>query len=241
MAFPASRVGRVGQSQYWTYFVVNLALVPMLLFGGLYFFVTGKFGAAFLAFLIIIPVGLYFRVIMMRRCRDIGWPAALPWIIFGFQGMMVFVVMASGTGGHAPSLRPSPSALALPLVGSVDFILSIVIGCIASKEPENLASIFGSDDPAAPAYRPVPAHRLDSAPASYGQQPTPRQQPDRQNGLSLDESLTREAEVARQDEAIARALAAYRDNQSGEDVRSGAVPHSVHRPPRSAGFGRKGL
>ena len=108
MGFPHDTPGRASQSKYWTLFGLYMIAVPALLIVG------------------VIPLGIYWRVIMMRRCRDIGWPAFLPWLIFGGQFAAGFGLQIGAVSGTAPGW----SMVALPLVlGLVDFVFSIVIGC----------------------------------------------------------------------------------------------------------------
>ena len=143
--------GRIGQSGYWTVFGINMVAVPLLLAGALWSLVNGSYGAALLMFLAIIPVGLYFRVIMMRRCRDIGWPAFLPWLLFGLQFMQTFFTLSGSLSAPKLGSDMIGARMVLPLViGMADFIFSIIIGCIKSAERRDYARIFGDGLPDSP-------------------------------------------------------------------------------------------
>jgi len=116
------------------FFGANVILVAICLIGGVIEIARGSWAIGLLMIVAIVPLGIYFRVIMMRRCRDIGWPAFLPWLSFGLQ------FVASFSASHnLQSLRyggtPSPSLLSLPLfMALADFVFAIAIGCIRSKD-----------------------------------------------------------------------------------------------------------
>jgi uncharacterized membrane protein YhaH (DUF805 family) len=212
VAYHSHAPGRIGQSAYWLRFCAYMVLVPVLLVFGVYQLFKGNFGTGVLAVLLIAPAGLYFRVVMMRRCRDIGWPAFLPWLSFGLQ-------MAIGVFGQVRLVGgglPSASLLMLPLAASLaDFVFSIVIGCIASKERDDYAAVFDFDD------RDI--RRAAPLAASHRPHAQPRQA--MADGPDLD----------RFDAAIARALEAQR---SGADSSSlAAAAPAAARPAPS--FGRK--
>lgn len=144
MAFEVQDRGRVGQSAYWMYFGGNMVLGVFLLIGAISAFMNGSFAIGIICFLLLGPMGIYFRVIMMRRCRDIGWPAFLPWLVFGFA--VVFGMMNGFRAAANPGAVGSAAAFTpLILVYLADFILMIVIGCIGSKSAADYARIFGDD------------------------------------------------------------------------------------------------
>src|SRR5690242_17741471 len=95
MAFEANRAGRVSQSRYWMMFGINMIAVLLLLMGGVVAIVGRMYPLGLLMIGAIFPLGIYWRVIMMRRCRDIGWPPSLPWISFGLQMMASFNLQAT--------------------------------------------------------------------------------------------------------------------------------------------------
>jgi uncharacterized membrane protein YhaH (DUF805 family) len=134
MTFQGNTAGRVSQGKYWLLFGIYMIAVPALLIGGFVMMLQGSIGAGALMILSIIPLGIYWRVIMMRRCRDIGWPAFLPWVIFGLQMILPFVT------GQSFLTAPEPgdySALTLPMsLVMVDFAFSIVIGCISGTRDQ---------------------------------------------------------------------------------------------------------
>lgn len=208
----SSRKGRVGQAQYWTVFGIYVVAVFALVGFAIYCFANGDLSAGVIAILPIAPLGIYFRVIEMRRCRDIGWPPFLPWLLFllplGFA-------MAAGMGGRGSGVGLAIAALTMPLLISlIDFVFSIVIGCIASKdEGEDYVQIFGGEP------QPTRPTGSETRPADPGDQP----------------------DYDRFDEAIARALEARRSAGSELAVASAPVPEaspSAHARA-VAGFGRK--
>ncbi len=174
MSFHAEDSGRIGQSAYWMYFGAYMIATPLLLVGGGYELITGKFGTGIICFILMLVGVMYFRVIVMRRCRDIGWPAFLPWVTLVLQMGIGF--MNGLSAGLDPVARhhhmaTSPS-LGLPLVlGFVDLIMAIVVGCIGSKQgfnafddhdfdyrslPQAPRPITNKPNPGAPTFRARP-------------------------------------------------------------------------------------
>src|SRR5580765_5104386 len=130
MSFPVSERGRVGQSTYWMYFGGFIVAAVILTVIAVVEVMKFNFVPAVICLLLLAPLGIYFRVIMMRRCRDIGWPAFLPWMFVGLSFMVGFMSGFSGAAGGAPST----ALLTLPMfIGLADFVFSIVIGCIPGK------------------------------------------------------------------------------------------------------------
>jgi hypothetical protein len=86
----------IGQSQYWARFAVFMIGVPVLLGFGIYSLVTRDYGIGVLSILAVFPLSIWFRFVMMRRCRDIGWPVFLPWTAQGLQFLMFFGMFSSG-------------------------------------------------------------------------------------------------------------------------------------------------
>ena len=223
MGFPRDEAGRVSQSKYWALFGAYMLIVPILLIGGVVELSQAGIGLGLLMIAAIVPLGMYWRVIMMRRCRDIGWPAFLPWLSWGLQMLASF----SATGS-LHSLRdgatPPLALLTLPVfMALADFVFSIVIGCIGTKDGFDYARVFGDDE--RDFYQ-----RPDAPQPSQPAQPVPSQRP----------ALPGEYDD-RYDEAIARALEAHR---RGESVTSPAppvrpVPAGPARP--AGGFGRRML
>jgi uncharacterized membrane protein YhaH (DUF805 family) len=140
MAFAENVAGRVSQNRYWALFGIFMIAIPVLLIGGVVAIVQGSFLPGLLMIGAILPLGIYWRVIMMRRCRDIGWPASLPWIFFGLQmaASVNFQLNHGAPGAAAHSALLLPSALALG-----EFIFAIVIGCVATKQAVDYADVFG--------------------------------------------------------------------------------------------------
>lgn len=212
------------QSSYWTQFVINFFAVLGLLGFSIYSLFSGHWGIAILAFLLMVPVGIYFRVVMMRRCRDIGWPAFLPWLFFGGG---VLANMGRITAGSAAAMKTG--MLGLPLmVGLADFVFMIVIGCIASKR-QDYAAVF-EDEPRPGGFQPA----------------TRREEPPRRpvyhtadNALRPSALPPAESEQeARWDAAIANALAA----REATEAQPAPQPRPLAPGPlasRPGGFGRR--
>lgn len=247
MSFSVQDPGRVGQSTYWMYFGGNIVLGALLLIGGLYSIFTGSFVTGIVMMLLLLPMGIYFRVIMMRRCRDIGWPAFLPWLPFI---AMIAIGGSMGLGGVPSALAASPS-LALRSLGLVnfislaDFIFMIVIGCIGSK------GYYGSPgggygDPATANYAPVDyGNAASAAPARVPEIVYP----------DTRDSMSGEPDLDRWDAAIAQrlaALSAAQDDGAPQEAQPSAAPVSAPASVRPAaptpgpmvqrpatGFGRK--
>lgn len=221
----SSRKGRIGQAQYWTWFGLYIAAIIGLIGFALYSALNGELASAVTAILIITPLGIYFRILMMRRCRDIGWPAFLPWLIFAASmGFSLFGGLGSLGGYDSPISMKSLliSGLGIPLLLSlIDLIFTIVIGCIATKdEGEDYTKIFGGEPQAA---RPMGYHQPDTY-----HQPHPA-------------GPTGEPNYDRFDEAIARALEARRSAEPAPPTAAQNAPEfapSAHARA-VAGFGRK--
>lgn len=230
MSFSVADPSRIGRSRYWTAFVINIAVIIALMIGMVTAAFGGHFAMAILLFLLIAPVGIYFRVIMMRRCRDIGWPAFLPWALFG-AGILANLTRI---GQGAEALR-NPGAATFPLViGLIDFAFMIAIGCIAGRDRGgDYARHFLDDEDDVPlAARPAMA---------AARQPTDYDA----DAASAQRALLsgREAEEASWDAAIARALEAREQPGAQQDVHRPVAPglqrpmSDLQRP--AGGFGRR--
>jgi len=218
MGFQVERPGQVGQGTYWLFFAVTMILTPALLFGGSAALLHGNVGTGLLMIFAILPIGIYWRVIMMRRCRDIGWPAFLPWLSFGLQFVASYSMMHSLQSARYGA-APAPSLMSMPLLlGLADFAFAIVIGCIRTKEIFNYEAVFGDRSES---YDPRVTSSLLRSPQLS---PAPSEGSDRY------------------DDAIARALEAYRRGESlvGAPAPAPAPGAARSEPPRPAGgFGRR--
>lgn len=211
---------RIGRSAYWLRIVV--LLVGILISLGFAFgaFISGNFAVALLCVALLLPAGIYYRVVQMRRCRDIGWPAFLPWAMFGVQ--MLFSLGTLGSLGSIsdPAQLVTGSAVSLA-VSLADFVFMVVIGCLAGQADS-------SDDPRAGFGGSVTLAHSGGAPAmgvagSDGHDPF--------------------------EDAIARAMDNYRRTGSaapdlGQSASAPPVAEAAAQPampPRVAGFGRKAV
>jgi len=177
---------------------------------------------------------------MMRRCRDIGWPPFIPWLVFGIQMLIGF------TGGIRPTMGQVPSLplLAVPVaVGLIDFVFSIVIGCIASKD-DDYAGVFEPDErdyhrmnPGELSHASISRPRSNSASDSSPWQGEPRK------FSSVDGASLSDRELDSFDSAIARALEARRANDRQPSLNKQeptSVPGNTPVPDRPVGgFGRR--
>ena len=141
MSYYVEDRGRVGRSAYWMYFGGFVVLTMLLLVGGGYELFTGSYGMGILCIVLLMPLGIYFRVIAMRRCRDIGWPAFLPWATMGLV-FICNIMTGMSAGMHAAAHMGTAGAGAAGLGASmgfgmllsmVDFVFLIVIGCLDTQ------------------------------------------------------------------------------------------------------------
>lgn len=249
MSFPVEAPGRVNQLTYWLYFGGNTALTGVLLLGGIFAILTGSFGTGVVMLMLLLPVAIYFRVIMMRRCRDIGWPAFLPWAAFvalaglgAVSGFPQKLLAGAGTEG----------AVMIGLVSLADFLLTIIIGCIGSKPyveapfQEPSAPVAIKSAPTVTKAAPIVPERLapivDQSPAPVSPIGLPDiPYPDMRN------SLRDEPDYDRWDAAIAARLAELNaaSQEKGNDpdmhhtVRASAPIPAPLAPRPATGFGRK--
>jgi len=121
------QTGRVGQIAYWVWFGASIVVTLALCGAGVYELASGAVMMGFVLLILILPLSIYFRVIMMRRCRDINWPAFLPWVSLG-----ICVLAGTMSGWQAGATRQMPlSPPILPMILSLlDFAFVIVLGCI---------------------------------------------------------------------------------------------------------------
>jgi uncharacterized membrane protein YhaH (DUF805 family) len=218
MSFPVQDPRRIGQSAYWSYFGMNLIVATGLIVGGIYAALSGALFTALICLLLTLPLSLYFRVIMMRRCRDIGWPSFLPWLLLGLAVLYGF------KGGWSLNL----AHMFGPRLGlaMIDFVFQIVIGCVGSTAVTS--GDYGHYDPSLYLEYTPPA----SGSAVHSAKLTTA------SARNEDSAELSSDEAARWDAAIARRLA-----QSGAGTVSMAeqpfVAQSRPLPRPAAGFGRK--
>jgi uncharacterized membrane protein YhaH (DUF805 family) len=240
-----SNSSRVDRSAYWGYFGAAFILPILFLIGGIYSIFNGSYMLGILAILAIVPINIYFRVIMMRRCRDIGWPSWLPWVTFA----ALFLTSYSAIGGAIRGDMPSFGSFGLfNLFSIIDFGLMIAIGCVQSKTwtmPEY------SPDDYLPSSRPVATIRTSND-GFESQRPAPvgksisGQFSALQDAYPASSGPDELSDDSRHDKAIAQALAEYQARQAGGAAPTQAqkpeqMPAQTHSPapPRAIGFGRK--
>jgi len=152
MSFHVDDRGRIGQSSYWLHFGGYILGVMLLFAVCAYQVVTAHYVTAIIAFLTIAPLSIYFPVIMMRRCRDIGWPVILPWLPMIASAVNGAVWSFYGLRTH--QFHPTGSISISALVGGFDLVLQIVLGCMESKGG---GGYFGDDfDPRSLPQAPLP-------------------------------------------------------------------------------------
>ncbi len=151
----------VGQSDYWLYFAAYIVAGPFLIVGAIYAVYHGSWPLGILSLLMLPVINIVFRIIMMRRCRDIGWPVFLPWSTLGLSFVTGILVGASGASAATLTDPYAFSPLiVLPLLTTLfDLGLMIAIGCFPSRQ-----------------YRPVDAEEyqrlyrdLPQAPIGYAE------------------------------------------------------------------------
>lgn len=129
MLYTGSNTGTVGRQAYWLNFVFNIVAVVLLLLAAVAAVASGSLTTAMILIVLIVPVGIYFRVIMMRRCRDIGWPPFLPWVLFVAS---IALSLPGSSEGIDPARLLASSGLAM-VIGLIDFVFMIVIGCLPGR------------------------------------------------------------------------------------------------------------
>ena len=142
MSYTVEDRSRVGRSTYWMFYI-GIMIATWGMYGwAIYEYVKFNLFPIVFGFFAPLILGIYFRVIASRRCRDIGWPAFLPWASW------VLPVVCGAIGGMnaashtmASMGRPSSEAIAGMgmtvvigmVLGLVDFVFLIVIGCMDSQ------------------------------------------------------------------------------------------------------------
>ena len=132
---------RIGRSRYWLHFLICLVVGIALVVGAVTAFFSGSFGLAIVLLLPLLATGIWFRIVMMRRCRDVGWPPALPWIFFAA------LILTSGAGFGAISTG-DPTALFAStglswLVQIGDFVLVMILGFKRGIGAPDYRTVFG--------------------------------------------------------------------------------------------------
>lgn len=201
----------IGRSAYWLrivgLFVAMMALLAFA-FGA---FVTGNFGTALLCVALFLPAGIYFRIVQMRRCRDIGWPAFLPWVIFG-----VLMLNTASTFSNVTSAAQLMTGSAMSMVLSLaDFVFMVVIGCIAGRSD-------AGRDPATDSYGSVTLRHGDDVSEGGGDDP-------------YGDAIARAMGNYRRTGSAAPGQAAPVVHKAPQAAARPAIP------PRVAGFGRKAV
>ncbi|MEL1249186.1 DUF805 domain-containing protein [Aurantiacibacter gilvus] len=222
---------RVSRSRYWLMFFVILVASIVLIGLSIGAFANGEIAVGIIAFLLIAPLNVYFRVIMMRRCRDIGWAPALPWITFGL-GIVASILSLGSIATLDPAVVLGGSGFSM-LVSLADLVLMVALGSVRSKPQVDYRDVFdGYDHQGAPQQRTGPRAMAGSG--------TP--QPGRvTNGATVAATGSTDA----MDDAIARALENYKRTGSAvpELATAGSSPVRQRSPQaapaRVAGFGRK--
>lgn len=220
MAFPVNDGTRVRRGRYWTLFFVNMVAIIVLIGISLGAVANEAWALAIIAFLLIVPVGLYFRVVMMRRCRDIGWPPALPWITFGL-GIFASFINFGSVASMDPSVLMGSMGLS-SLVSLADFGLMIALGAVKGRSDMDYHEVFGDG----------PVQQARTAPRTDTDFAAPRP------GLATGDSDA-------MDDAIARALDNYRrtgsavPNEAPVEARPRRTAPAVPPTTRATGFGRK--
>lgn len=243
MAYPESEGARVNRSRYWLMFFVTMVASIVLIGLSIGAFANGSIGLGIIAFLLIAPLNIYFRVIMMRRCRDIGWAPALPWITFGL-GIVASIFSFGSLATMDPTTIMGGSGFSM-LVSLADLVLMIALGSVRGKPQIDYRDVFDGHD-----SEPAPQQRTGPRPAAgFG-----ALQPNTATGAATGaETGTETGAVAdgaagsgdAMDDAIARALENYKRTGSAVPEQAPAAPPAIRQrapqaaPARVAGFGRK--
>ena len=143
---------RVGRSRYWLLFLIYMVATIVLLVGAVGMLMEGSWIAAIGLVLIVIPIGIWFRIVMMRRCRDIGWPPALPWISMGISMFAGFTSFGSINAGDPTTMFAATGFSWLAQIA--DFVLVMVLGAVKGRARVDYREVFGDG----PVSRPSQAH-----------------------------------------------------------------------------------
>lgn len=227
MTHPESEGARVNRSRYWLMFFVTMVASIVLIGVSIGAFANGSIGLGIIAFLLIAPLNIYFRVIMMRRCRDIGWAPALPWITFGL-GIVASIFSFGSMATLDPTIILGGSGFSM-LVSLADLVLMIALGSVRGKPQMDYREVFQGYD-----RQPAAQHRSGSRPAAgFGaSQPAMAREGTSGSGDAMDD-------------AIARAVENYKRTGSAVPEQATDAPSPVRQrvqqaaPARAAGFGRK--
>ncbi|WP_156874140.1 hypothetical protein [Sphingorhabdus lutea] len=137
----------VGRGEYWKYFFTIGIVSIGLLVGMIFCLLSLELLLTLILGLALFSLGIYFRIIMARRCRDIGWPVELVWISCGFQIFLGFVTQKT----FDPNImQDNPPSIFILLLVFSDLFLAIIIGCIAGPDrgrKKKLAGINSDDLP----------------------------------------------------------------------------------------------
>jgi len=186
MSYTVNDPSRVGRQTYWMYYVAIMVATWAMYGWAIYEYI--KFQVVPIVFGVVAPLilSVYFRVIASRRCRDIGWPAILPWVTW-LLPVVCGVISGMNAASHSLSAVGAQQAAALSglggamifgmFLGLMDFVFQIVIGCIAGRDDGGDASLdnpygmpthrsnFDSSEPRRAARMP---QAMGAAPISQG-------------------------------------------------------------------------
>ena len=186
MSYTVNDPSRVGRQTYWMYYVGFMVLTWGMYGWAIYEYV--KLNAIPIVFGFVAPfiISVYFRVIASRRCRDIGWPAFLPWVTWVLPVALGVLggLQAGMQAGMHPGVPPTAAIASMGaamvlsmLMGLLDFVFLIVIGCLDSQEAVYDPSFGHTYDPRDMPQAPrgyldgEPAHqRAQRIPQSYGEE-----------------------------------------------------------------------
>lgn len=239
MAYPESEGARVNRSRYWLMFFVTMVASIVLIGLSIGAFANGSIGLGIIAFLLIAPLNIYFRVIMMRRCRDIGWAPALPWITFGL-GIVASIFSFGSLATMDPTTIMGGSGFSM-LVSLADLVLMIALGSVRGKPQIDYRDVFDGHD-----SQPAPQQRTGPRPAARFGALQPNTATGAATGAETGAVPFGAADSGdAMDDAIARALENYKRTGSAVPEQAPAESSALRQrapqdaPARVAGFGRK--
>ena len=129
---------RIGRQGYW-FWLLGLGVGTIVLGAvAIAAAIGGSFSLIAVFFLAMIGGGIWFRIVQMRRCRDAGWPAALPWIMFGLVMVTsVFSLMSlvsAAASGDLGALSSGGLSGLSAMASLADFGFTIALGFVPSKD-----------------------------------------------------------------------------------------------------------
>ncbi len=130
---------RLNRMDYWKTYAISSAIFAATALASVFYMSGKRFDDSVLVAIasasILLLITVYMRVMMMRRCKDIDWHPALPWISYGL--CILAAIYAGFMANDATFDRLSAGNLPLLAILLADFVFSILIGCFSNEATDN--------------------------------------------------------------------------------------------------------